>query len=166
MTIELQLPQGINDIALRDWQKFAKLAEDTADAENDFLEIKMLEIFCGLKYKDMHELPLGTFSEATQYLGEVFNTHCPLTNRFTMVGTDGADRPRDGAGAVLSFPTHRSLHPQLRLRGNPHDRQRSGQVSHRRTRLGRGETGGHHRCDPERDRLRAQRHPDPTLRPR
>ena len=91
MTIELELPQGINDIALRDWQKFAKLAEDNADAENDFLEIKMLEIFCGLKYKDMHELPLGTFSEATQYLGEVFRTHCPLTNRFTMVGTDGVE---------------------------------------------------------------------------
>jgi hypothetical protein len=91
MTIELELPQGINDIALRDWQKFAKLAEDNKDAENDFLEIKMLEIFCGLKYKDMHELPLGTFNEATEYLGEVFNTPCPLTNRFTLVGTDGAE---------------------------------------------------------------------------
>lgn len=91
MTIELELPQGINDIALRDWQKFAKLAEDNKDAENDFLEIKMLEIFCGLKYKDIHTLPLGTFSEATEYLGEVFNTPCPLTTRFTMVGTDGVE---------------------------------------------------------------------------
>tara|TARA_R110002126_G_scaffold85959_5_gene207669 strand:- start:8255 stop:8971 length:717 start_codon:yes stop_codon:yes gene_type:complete len=91
MTIELDLPLGINDIDLRSWQKFAKLSEDNADAENDFLEIKMLEIFCGLKYKDIHTLPLGTFNEATEYLGEVFNTPCPLVNRFTMVGTDGVE---------------------------------------------------------------------------
>lgn len=91
MTIDLQLPQGINEVLLKDWQKFAKLAEANSEAENDFLEIKMLEIFAGLKYKDIHTLPVGTFSEATDYLGQVFNTHCPLTRRFTMTGSDGAE---------------------------------------------------------------------------
>ena len=64
MTIELDLPQGINDIELKSWQKFVKLSNDNEDAQNDFLEIKMLEIFCGLKYKDIHTLPVGTFDDA------------------------------------------------------------------------------------------------------
>ena len=91
MTIELDLPQGINDIELKSWQKFVKLSNDNEDAQNDFLEIKMLEIFCGLKYKDIHTLPVGTFDDAVSYLGEVFNTPNPLTRRFTMTGSDGAE---------------------------------------------------------------------------
>ena len=91
MTIELDLPQGINDIELKSWQKFVKLSNDNEDAQNDFLEIKMLEIFCGLKYKDIHTLPVGTFDDAVSYLGEVFNTPNPLTRRFSMTGSDGSE---------------------------------------------------------------------------
>ena len=54
----------------------------------------------------------------------------------------------------LSFSAGRPLHTQLRLRGDAHNRQRSRHLSDHRPRLGRRETRGHHRRDPERNQLR------------
>ena len=90
MTIDLELPRDINSIKLSEWQKFSKLVDDNKDSTNDFLEIKMLEIFAGLKYKDIHTLPVGTFSEAIEYLNILFESKTPLIRRFNMTGTDGA----------------------------------------------------------------------------
>lgn len=92
MTIELELPKDINSIKLQDWMKFSKLAEANEDAENDFLDIKLLEIFAGLKYKDIQGLPVGTFDDALRYLSVVFQSKTPLTRRFFMTGSDGAVR--------------------------------------------------------------------------
>lgn len=88
MTIKLELPADINQITLGEWQKFNKISNDNPDVDNDFLEIKMLEIFCGLKYKDIHTLPLGTFNDAIRYISEVFKAKTPLVRRFNLIGTD------------------------------------------------------------------------------
>ena len=90
MTIDLELPRDINSIKLSEWQKFSKLVDDNKDSTNDFLEIKMLEIFAGLKYKDIHTLPVGTFDEAIEYLNLLFQSKTPLVRRFSMTGTDDA----------------------------------------------------------------------------
>ena len=90
MTINLELPRDINSIKLSEWQKFSKLVNDNKDSTNDFLEIKMLEIFAGLKYKDIHTLPVGAFDEAIEYLNLLFQSKTPLVRRFSMTGTDDA----------------------------------------------------------------------------
>ena len=90
MTIDLELPRDINSMKLSEWQKFSKLVDDNKDSTNDFLEIKMLEIFAGLKYKDIHTLPVGTFDEAIEYLNLLFQSKTPLVRRFSMTGTDDA----------------------------------------------------------------------------
>ena len=91
MTIELQLPRDINDVPLKEWQKYTKIWESNQDTENDFLEIKMLEIFGGLKYKDISLLGMSVFDNAIAYMQELFNANTPLVNRFSLTGSDGVE---------------------------------------------------------------------------
>lgn len=89
MEIILQVPQNINAIALKDYQKYNKIITENPDAEAEFFDIKMLEIFCDLKYKDIEELPVGSFQDTSDYMEGVFRERTPLTRRFEMKGSDG-----------------------------------------------------------------------------
>ena len=91
MNIQLQLPKDINSINLRDFQKFQKIVADNPEVNNDFLEIKMLQIFAGLTYKEVQLLPVGTFDDVMRYMTVLFESKTPLIRRFTMTGTDGVD---------------------------------------------------------------------------
>ena len=91
MNIQLQLPKDINSVNLRDFQKFQKVVADNPEVNNDFLEIKMLQIFAGLTYKEVQLLPVGTFDDVMRYMTILFESKTPLIRRFTMTGTDGVD---------------------------------------------------------------------------
>ena len=91
MNIQLQLPKDINSVNLRDFQKFQKVVADNPEVNNDFLEIKMLQIFAGLTYKEVQLLPVGTFDDVMRYMTVLFESKTPLIRRFTMTGTDGVD---------------------------------------------------------------------------
>jgi hypothetical protein len=91
MEIILQLPQNINAITLKDYQKYNKIITENPDAEADFFNIKMLEIFCDLEYKDITSLPIGEFDGTLDYMEEVFREKTPLVRRFNMTGSDGVE---------------------------------------------------------------------------
>ena len=91
MEIILQLPQNINAITLKDYQKYNKIITENPDAEADFFNIKMLEIFCDLKYKDITSLPIGEFDDTLDYMEEIFREKTPLVRRFNMTGSDGVE---------------------------------------------------------------------------
>jgi len=91
MNIQLQLPKDINSVNLRDFQKFQKVVADNPEVNNDFLEVKMLQIFAGLTYKEVQLLPVGTFDDVMRYMTVLFESKTPLIRRFTMTGTDGVD---------------------------------------------------------------------------
>ena len=86
--IELEVPASLNSIKLKDYQKFVKIYEDNGSEASEFLNIKMLEIFCNLKYKDVYELPVGTFDGVLNHLGNVMSSNTPLVKRFSMTGSD------------------------------------------------------------------------------
>ncbi len=87
--IGLHIPESINDISLRDYQKFMKIYNENGAESSEFTNIKMLEIFCGLKYKDINDLPLGIFDEAIELLGNSLSQKTPLVRRFDIKGSDG-----------------------------------------------------------------------------
>jgi len=87
--IELDVPVSLNSIKLKDYQKFVKIYEDNGEEASEFLNIKMLEIFCNLKYKDVYELPVGTFDGVLNHLGDIMSANTPLVRRFSMTGSDG-----------------------------------------------------------------------------
>lgn len=89
--IELHIPETINDISLRDYVKFMKVYEANETVENNFLDIKVLEIFCGMEYKDIVKVPIHYFNEALEKFYQVFQSKTPLERRFSMTGSDGVE---------------------------------------------------------------------------
>jgi chorismate synthase len=55
------------------------------------LDIKLLEVFCGLQYKDICNLPLGAYDSVKDRVYDVFEEKTPLTRRFNMKGSDGVE---------------------------------------------------------------------------
>ncbi len=46
----IDIPETLRDLRVGQWQKYIKVYEKNKDAENkEFLEKKLLEIFCGVK---------------------------------------------------------------------------------------------------------------------
>ena len=91
MKIKVEIPNTINGIKLANYQKYNKIMKANEDANDEFLETKLLQIFCGVSYKDIMTNPLGTFDEATQHIHDIFKEETPLVRRFTMTGSDGVE---------------------------------------------------------------------------
>ena len=84
-------PNNINDIRLGDYQKYYSIIKANEDASDEFLETKLLEIFCGLNYTQIKELPVDLFQNMTSQIYNIFDVKCPLTRRFSMIGTDNVE---------------------------------------------------------------------------
>ena len=91
MKIKVEIPNTINGIKLANYQKYSKIIKANEDANDEFLETKLLEIFCGVSYKDIVQMPLGTFDDITKHVHKIFEAKTPLVRRFTMTGSDGVE---------------------------------------------------------------------------
>jgi hypothetical protein len=90
MEFTLRLPKDINDIKLHTYQKWHKIYEANKDAtDNNFLEIKMLEIFCGLTSKEAALVPYQEAQKAVNHIVDVLQEETPLTDRWSITGSDG-----------------------------------------------------------------------------
>ena len=89
---DLEIPQSLRGIKLREWVKFFEIYEKNKDNDsNEFLNKKMLEIFCGVDLKSLHKVPVNAFDKIIEHLYFLLNTETPLVNTFKMKGTDGAE---------------------------------------------------------------------------
>jgi len=52
MKIKFHIPESTADISLKDYQKYLSISEKEED-NTDFLNLKSVEIFCGLKINDL-----------------------------------------------------------------------------------------------------------------
>lgn len=87
---EFNLPATMRDIKLSQWQKYVDVLEKNKDAElTDFLEKKLLGIFCGVELKDIDRIGLSVFDSSIQHLSGILNSKPELTRTFKLVGTDG-----------------------------------------------------------------------------
>lgn len=87
---EFNLPATMRDIKLSQWQKYVDVLERNKDAElTDFLEKKLLGIFCGVELKDIDRIGLSVFDSSIQHLSSVLNSKPELIRTFKLTGTDG-----------------------------------------------------------------------------
>lgn len=89
MEIKLKVPKTLKDIKLGTYRKWAAIFEKNKDnVQSNFLEIKLLEIFCGVTAKEAQMLPVEVASDAIDHVIELLNQEPNLTERFKMTGSD------------------------------------------------------------------------------
>lgn len=86
MKIELTIPTTLNDIKLAQYQKFLSIAKDNEDGE--FLQQKMVQIFCGIDLKDVASIRYKDVAEITSNINNLFTKENKFIQRFKMGGVE------------------------------------------------------------------------------
>ena len=89
--LEFTPPTSLSDITLEQYQKYLKIVETNKEDENatDFLNLKSLEIFCGLELKEAYKIPISTFNFALEHIKACFSEETPLQKYFSFIDTEG-----------------------------------------------------------------------------
>ena len=93
LNLEVRVPATLYNIPLKDYQRYMQVVEgmdDKSKESSDFLNLKALEVFCGLELKESYKLPMTAFNAVLEQLANCLQEETPLVKRFTMRGTDGA----------------------------------------------------------------------------
>ncbi len=86
----LEVPQELSAIPLKQYQKYLKVMEQNEDAKDtEFINLKVLEIFCGVTMKQAYKLPLAKFSFIINHVTNIFKEDTPLQRDFTMTDPNG-----------------------------------------------------------------------------
>ena len=86
----LEVPKELSAITLQQYQKYLKVMEGNEDAEDtEFINLKVLEIFCGVTMKEAYKLPLAEFSFIINNIVEIFKEDTPLQKDFTLTDPQG-----------------------------------------------------------------------------
>jgi hypothetical protein len=87
----LEVPSNIEDIRLEQYQKWLNISKDLDkenDESNEFMQIKLIEIFCDASYDQIRRLPAAVYEFAVEQILRVLNESTPLVKNFSMVGND------------------------------------------------------------------------------
>ena len=86
----LEIPKELSAITLQQYQKYLKVMEGNEDAEDtEFINLKVLEIFCGVTMKEAYKLPLAEFSFIINHIVNIFKEDTPLQRDFTLTDPKG-----------------------------------------------------------------------------
>lgn len=102
--LKLKIPNSLSDITLEQYQRYIKIVEgiDKEGKESsNFINLKALEIFCGLELRDSYKIPLKTFDAVLEKLADCFKEDTPLIKRFWFRGSNGVE---------VEFGMHPNLH--------------------------------------------------------
>ena len=86
MNIEINVPSSLNEITLGQYQKFLKIAENNPDG--NFLDAKMIEIFCGIPLSDSYKLKMSSVTAILDILNEMLAQTPQHVERFKMNGIE------------------------------------------------------------------------------
>ena len=91
--LKVSIPQSLSAIKLHQYQKYLEITKnvDSDSNDNEFLNLKALDIFCGLDLKESYNLPLSTFESVLDQLSKCFDEKTEFVQRFSMVGSDGVE---------------------------------------------------------------------------
>lgn len=87
-TLKISIPNNLSGISLDQYQRYLAVAKNVEGENNEFLNLKALEIFCGLTLKDSYNLPVSMFESVLERLTNVFEEKNDLVRRFKMTGSD------------------------------------------------------------------------------
>lgn len=86
MKIELTIPTTLNDIKLAQYQKFLKVVEE--NEEGEFVQQKMVQLFCGIDLKDVASIRYKDVAEITANINNLFTKENHFIQRFKMGGLE------------------------------------------------------------------------------
>ena len=86
MKIEINVPTSLSEITLRQYQKFLKIAEE--NPEGNFLDAKMIEIFCGIPLSDSYKLKMVSVTAIIDILNSMLEVKPNHIERFTLNGIE------------------------------------------------------------------------------
>jgi hypothetical protein len=86
MKIELKIPTSLSEIKLVQYQKFLAIAKD--NEESEFLQQKMVQLFCGIDLKDVAQIRYKDVAEITANINNLFNKENRFIQRFKMGGVE------------------------------------------------------------------------------
>jgi hypothetical protein len=87
MEFKISIPTELSEIKLSQYQKFLKVAKDNQEAE--FINQKMVQIFCGIELKSVAEIRYKEVLEITNSLGKMFDVAShKFVQRFKMGGIE------------------------------------------------------------------------------
>ena len=86
MNIEINVPSSLSEITLGQYQKFLKIAEN--NQEGNFLDAKMIEIFCGIPLSDSYKLKMSSVTAILDILNDMLSQTPKHVERFKMNGVE------------------------------------------------------------------------------
>jgi len=91
--IELQVPQTLNDITLEQYQKYMKVMDAHKDAEEtdeltNFLNMKLVEIFCNISLKEVDKISVRGFNKVLEIVNKAFQEKPKIITRFKLRNVD------------------------------------------------------------------------------
>jgi hypothetical protein len=82
MKIDIKIPETLNEIHLKQYQKFDKLIKDNEPSE--FVNQKTIEIFCNIDLKDVARIRLADTSDLLNHLDNLLNQKPKLIRTFKL----------------------------------------------------------------------------------
>ena len=88
--IELSVPDALSDITLGQYQKYLKILDQNKDDENaaDFINLKTIEIFCDVEFKDVLKIPLGEAEKVLTIINKAFEEKPDIIRHFKLLNVD------------------------------------------------------------------------------
>jgi len=86
MKVNINVPDSQSEIRLEQYQRFVKLYD--GEVTEDFLALKMLEIFCGVKLSDAYQIRYKDVDGIVQILSDILNDKPQLRKTFIMDGVE------------------------------------------------------------------------------
>jgi len=86
MKIEINVPTSLNEVTLGQYQNYLKIAEN--NPEGNFLDAKMIEIFCGIPLSDSYKLKMSSAAAIVDIINELLSQTPKHTERFKLNGIE------------------------------------------------------------------------------
>ena len=83
---DLKIPVDLSGISLRQYQEYLKLYDKWDKEDDNYIKIKMLQIFCDLSPENIKDLALSSFDSVISHLLDCLQQDTPLEDRFYMDG--------------------------------------------------------------------------------
>ena len=89
---KIKVPNKLAEITLGQYQKFSKIY--TKDVDQDFLQKKMIEIFCGIPLADVNKIKYNSIQKVIEVILKMFNEKPKLKKIFKLGNIDFGFHPQ------------------------------------------------------------------------
>jgi len=87
--IEIEVPTSLEDITLGQYQHYLKILDQNEGKEaNDFINKKLVEIFCNINLNEVDSIPVVDFNRILEVLEEAFKEKFSLIRHFELGGVE------------------------------------------------------------------------------